>query len=507
MTDATSSTAAGSRSPSSRRARSSTTSSAAPASSSAELSDAEALVLARAILCLEGATGENGRQDSFEAEIAFIESLWIEDKVSGELIPFELWEFQRDCLRRLREGDRLLLLKARQLGVTWLILAHLLYLALFWGNRLLLIFSQSGEDAVDALHRVRIMYGSLAEPPARLARDNTKELVFANGSRIKSMKATRRSGRSQAPYAVLADELAFWTWPEEQMASLDAAQRIFAPTTGNGPGDLANRMWDQAQRGQGRWKAVFYPWDAHPGRDREWYRQNVLEAPEPRLARREYASEPSEAFAAPGGRFFERWSERNRTVLRAQPGLVTRRAVDFGFRHPAALWIQRLPSGQPVVVRELVPAFRDASAAMTTPELAARMLEIDAELGVSPLGTFCDPAGKAAGAQTGESEFEVLQRAGLVPEGKPSGIRDGCVALLGLIADPDLPLLVSDDCPCLIEALTSVPPDKSRPDLYDQRESSPYQHVLDALRYWAINEALGVTEWYVATNMTGRRPV
>lgn len=398
-------------------------------------------------------------------------------------------------------------LKARQLGFTWTVLSHMLHHAQVAGNRLFLIASQSGSDAIDALHRVRIMYESQAVKPVRLVKDNTEEMVFSNGSRFESMKATKRAGRSKAAYMGLADEFAFWDWPEEQLNALDAAcQHLYALTTGNGPGDLAHRIWQQAQQGVGRWHGVFYPWSVHPGRDEDWYRANVLEAPEPRLARREHASVPDDAFASPSGVFFERWSDRNRTTMHARSGLKTVRAVDFGFRHPAALWIQRLTSGQPVVVAEYVPAFREASAAVTTPELAAKMVAMDAQLGVSPTTTYCDPAGRAAGSQTGESEFEDLQRAGLYPQGKPSGIRDGCVALLGMVADPDLPLLVSEDCPCLLEAITCVPPDKTRPDLYDQRESSPYQHVLDALRYWAINETLGVTDWYVSTNMTGKRP-
>jgi hypothetical protein len=61
------------------------------------------------------------------------------------------------------------------------------------------------------------------------------------------------------------------------------------------------------------------------------------------------------------------------------------------------------------------------------------------------------------------------------------------VKLFDLIADPDLPLLISKKCPWTLEAITTVTPDPHKPDLYDQAESSQYQHVLDALRYWAVN--------------------
>lgn len=172
-------------------------------------------------------------------ELAFIESLSIEDKVSGGLIPFTLWPFQREAVGTLNAEDRVFVLKARQLGLTWLVLAHLLYMGTFWGNRLFLIASQSGSDAIDALHRIRIMYLSLADPPVSLVVDNTEQIVLSNGSRFESMKATKRARRSKAAYAGFADEFAFWEWPDEQLNALDSAcERLYAVTTGNGPGDL-----------------------------------------------------------------------------------------------------------------------------------------------------------------------------------------------------------------------------------------------------------------------------
>ena len=106
--------------------------------------------------------------------------------------------------------------------------------------------------------------------------------------------------------------------------------------------------------------------------------------------------------------------------------------------------------------------------------------------------------------QTGESEFDVFERAGLTPVGEASGIRDGCVKLFNLIADPELPLLVSEACPWLIESIATVRPDKGKPDLYDQREGSPYQHVLDALRYWAVNDSsFDFEEWDPSDAMVG----
>ena len=365
--------------------------------------------LARATQIIDGLSDEElerlERGEIVPDEVAFVEQLQIEDKVTGGLIPFILWNCQLELLGLLASEQRLFVLKARQLGITWTVLAHLLYLATYWGDRLILIASQTGDDAAATLQRLRRLHASIPAGlhPQRLVKDNTTRIEFANHSRFEVVKATRRAGRSKAAFATLLDELAFLDWPPAQLSALDAAsERLYAVTTGNGPGDLAHSIWRQAQEGTGRWRAVFYPWSAHPGRvtDPDWYRANVEEAPEPRLAQREYAATPEQAFAAPQGCFFERWNAAVNAPCRmpAQHNWETWRAVDFGYHWPACLWMQISPAGQYIVVAALA---RREPYNWTTEEFADKILAVDAALNLvePPRATFCDSAGtQRAGA-------------------------------------------------------------------------------------------------------------
>ena len=85
--------------------------------------DPEALAQARRYL--DGLSDEEIRRidrgEIVPDELVFIESLQIEDKVSGGLIDFTLWEFQKELSQRLNEHDWTFVLKARQLGVTWVV--------------------------------------------------------------------------------------------------------------------------------------------------------------------------------------------------------------------------------------------------------------------------------------------------------------------------------------------------------------------------------------------------
>ena len=208
----------------------------------------------------------------------------------------------------------------------------------------------------------------------------------------------------------------------------------------------------------------------------------MLTAPSPRLARREYASTPEEAFAAPEGAFFERLSrERNVADVKIVPSWETYRCLDFGYDYPACAWLQRSPAGQYFVVAELLP--HD----MTTNEFAEAILEREEGFGLieQPRRTYADPAGNAVNSQSSRSEVTIFRRHGIHCRSKSSCVREGCVLLMSALADPKLPLVVAKSCPWTIEALSSVPPDPHQPERYDER--SQYEHILDALRYFMVN--------------------
>jgi hypothetical protein len=417
------------------------------------------------------------------SEREFIEACQIEDKETGMLVPFTLWPAQVEILPRLGE-KRLFALKARQLGITWLDLAHWLYEATFWGSRLILVARQTHEDALDAIHRLKVLRAALPEEwQATIVGDRRQSLTFANGSRFRALTTTKRMGRSHAAYGALIDEFCFWDAQEEELLALEAAcERLHIVSSGNGAGDHAHKLWRQAERSLGVWKTLFLPWHAHPGRDEAWYAQNVLAAASPRLARREYASTPEEAFAAPEGVFFERFSrERNVAEIEILPNWETYRCLDFGYHSPACAWIQVSPKGQQFVVGELTP--HD----LTTDEFAEAILEKEKSFGLieQPRHTYADPAGNAVNSQSSRSEVQIFRRHGIHCRSKSSGVREGCVLLMNALADPELPLVVAKSCHWTIEALASVPPDPHQPERYDER--SPYEHILDALRYFMVN--------------------
>ena len=350
-------------------------------------------------------------------------------------------------------------------------------------TRLLIL---AGYDPTSEPGRLRVLTESPMPPEWRpkVPGRTRRELRLSNGSVYRALTATQPIARGVAAYMGLADEFAFWPWPGRQLAAMESGcARIHIVSTGNGDDDAFASLYANAKAGRGAYKTLFIPSSADPRRTAEWYRLNVTEAADPDSARREHARSPEDAFRSPEGAFFKRFSlERHVKAIEIVRNWDTWRAVDFGLRHSACLWAQCSPAGQLFIVDELLPEN------VPTPEFAAQIKAREATYGLvePPLESYCDPAGTATNDQTAQSEFDIFAREGLCPKGKTSGVRDGCVMIMNLLADEELPVVIAERCQGLIRALSQVKPHRSRHERYDT-DHEIFSHPLDALRYLLIN--------------------
>ncbi len=86
----------------------------------------------------------------------FIETyVKIESKEPGQFVrAFEMWPKQKEALRSMHEHRLNVILKARQLGITWLALAYAVYLGLLWENRLIICLSKTEDGAKELIRRL-----------------------------------------------------------------------------------------------------------------------------------------------------------------------------------------------------------------------------------------------------------------------------------------------------------------------------------------------------------------
>src|SRR5215468_12275048 len=146
----------------------------------------------------------------------------------GDWVPFHLWPEQRRVARLLQEHRLVVALKARQLGLTWLVLAFALWLLLFHPIATVLLFSRRDDEATDLLAvRLRGMYDRL--PAFLQARgftaDNDHEWALSNGSRALAFPTT--AGDSYTATLAVVDEA-------DLCPDLDRLMRAVKPTIDGG---------------------------------------------------------------------------------------------------------------------------------------------------------------------------------------------------------------------------------------------------------------------------------
>lgn len=222
------------------------------------------------------------------------------------VMPFALWDAQEALLADMTANRLLLILKARQLGISWLVCAYALWLCLYKPGKVVLAFSKGQEEANELTRRVTVMYERLPEAlratlPS-VEKSNTEEVAWSNGSRFKSMPATQGAGRTFTASLAIMDEAAFMGYADKLYTSLkptiDGGGQLIVLSTANGRSNLFYELCQRAVAGVGGFVFRFLPWWARPGRDAAWYAATEADAVDSALMRQEYPATPEEAFEA-----------------------------------------------------------------------------------------------------------------------------------------------------------------------------------------------------------------
>jgi hypothetical protein len=203
---------------------------------------------------------------------------YVYDPLQRGWTPFHLWPSQVEALGQLEWGRLAVILKARQLGMSWLTVGFGLWHMIFRPAATVLLFSQRDDEAVQLLtFRLRGMYDRL--PPlfrARaVGRDNTHEFRLSNGSAALAFPTT--GGRSYTASMAIVDEA-------DHTDDLDGLLNAVKPTIDAGgrlillstvdksrPESPLKRIYRAAVRGENDYTPIFLPWHANPGRTAEWY--------------------------------------------------------------------------------------------------------------------------------------------------------------------------------------------------------------------------------------------
>lgn len=231
-------------------------------------------------------------------------------------VRFDVWDQQDVLLRTMIDAQLLVVLKARQLGISWLACLYALRLCTLYPGQPVLCLSRGQLEADELVHRISFMHHQHADKALlpKLIKDNTADLEWANASSVISLAATKNAGRSLTASLAILDEWAFMAWPRQTLAAvkptIDAGGKLFIISSADGMGSAYHQFWQQATEGSNGYTAVFLPWFAHPDRDAAWREQKIIEASgDTASVLREYPANEHEAFTAATDTIFGVWSD------------------------------------------------------------------------------------------------------------------------------------------------------------------------------------------------------
>jgi hypothetical protein len=227
--------------------------------------------------------------------------VWIYNATLRDWVKFDLWPAQAEALERMAVDSKLIVLKARQLGISWLSLTYALWLMTYWAPATVLLFSLKEGEAIELLDRLKGIYLRLPSwMQARAAvKDNENHLELSTGSR--ALAFSTRGGRSYTGTLAIVDEADFIpdlnSFLNGVKPTIDAGGQLFLISTSDKkrpvstfknlfraarrashePHELHEKISEIGGKAVGDYRAVFLPWYARPDRTRAWYEKTRAE--------------------------------------------------------------------------------------------------------------------------------------------------------------------------------------------------------------------------------------
>lgn len=206
--------------------------------------------------------------------------LKIQHPVRG-LIPFDTFPFQDECVDKFNEHRFNIVLKSRQLGLSTLVAAYSVWMAIFQREKNILIIATKLAVAQNFIIKVKTMLRALPKwlMIPEIVANNKQVIQFNHGSQIKAIPTSEDAGRSEALSLLIVDEAAFvrnfdtiWTgiYP-----TISTGGRVIILSTPNGAGGQYYKLYADAEAGLNEFNAIKIPWDAHPERDEEWFKKTT----------------------------------------------------------------------------------------------------------------------------------------------------------------------------------------------------------------------------------------
>ncbi len=418
------------------------------------------------------------------------------DPTKDLIQPFNLWKEQREAAESIQNHRWNIILKARQLGFTWLAL-HFAAITLLQKGTTVIGLSRTEDEAKELVRRLGVILSYIPElinhkdalsPGWDGAIFNSTALTLTvthpDGSEsvFKAFPSSPGAGRSFTANLIIFDEWAFqqfareiWQGAFPTINSAFGGKVIGLSTIERG--SFFEEMFTDPDNG---FNKIFIPWYADPSRDKEWEKRtrNALGD----LFTAEYPATVEEALQVPGGAMFPEVKKETHESEEQMTGLVKRYvAIDYGLDMLSAHWITIDIHGRAQVYREY-----DCPDLIVS-KAAKILLSITSTEKVD--GWLAPPDLWNRSQETGKSVATIFSEEGIHLIKVSNDLVDGVVHLKEWlqVREDGKPMLtfLKDTCPNAIKCLQKIQKDKLKPNVY-AKQPHDLTHDVDSLRYFAV---------------------
>ena len=199
------------------------------------------------------------------------------------LVPFNMYDFQKDILKDFHNHRFNIAKLPRQTGKSTTVVAYLLYYAIFYDSVNIGILANKASTARELLGRLQLAYENLPKWMQHgILVWNKGNVELENGSKILAASTSASAVRGMSFNILFLDEFAFVPnhVAEQFFASVyptitsGKSTKVIIISTPNGMNHFY-KMWEDARRGKNDYITNEVHWSQVPGRDAKWKEETI----------------------------------------------------------------------------------------------------------------------------------------------------------------------------------------------------------------------------------------
>jgi hypothetical protein len=233
---------------------------------------------------------------------------YIEDKENNIAIRPEWWPEQRRVIPEILDNMLMIVLKARQLGLTWLVCAYVAWCSITKPLHLSIIISVNEDLAIEFLDRVNFILDRCPNYLKPKIKSKTKQqLEFLHDdnlvSTIKSLPTTEMGAQSKTPNLLILDETCKNRMVKDiynaSLPGIEAAKGqviMISNSIKEGAGwEFTKKVYVDSMNGVNKFKRIFLNWRAKPSRPDDFIEKMIQSGMSERDVKENYPETELEA--------------------------------------------------------------------------------------------------------------------------------------------------------------------------------------------------------------------